>query len=74
MKLYYVCFFNDSQSSYKRVGDRHSKDYCAMYDICGERSDGKVLNCPYGSPSVEVRANVINFIISSSDLIFMNFF
>ncbi|XP_050366394.1 uncharacterized protein LOC126784899 isoform X2 [Argentina anserina] len=31
----------------------HSEEYCAMYDICGERSDGKVLNCPYGSPSVE---------------------
>ncbi|ESQ53074.1 hypothetical protein EUTSA_v10024233mg [Eutrema salsugineum] len=24
-----------------------------MYDICGERSDGKVLNCPYGSPSIK---------------------
>lgn len=34
--------------------DRHSEEYCAMYDICGERSDGKVLNCPYGSPSVRV--------------------
>ncbi|XP_056169603.1 uncharacterized protein LOC115672607 isoform X4 [Syzygium oleosum] len=33
--------------------ERHSEDYCAMYDICGERSDGKVLNCPYGSPSVK---------------------
>ncbi|KAK9944387.1 hypothetical protein M0R45_009958 [Rubus argutus] len=31
----------------------HSEEYCAMYDICGERSDGKVLNCPYGSPSVQ---------------------
>ncbi|KAJ4715850.1 Niemann-Pick C1 protein-like [Melia azedarach] len=34
-------------------GEKHSKEYCAMYDICGERSDGKVLNCPYGSPSVK---------------------
>ncbi|KAA8535924.1 hypothetical protein F0562_028402 [Nyssa sinensis] len=34
-------------------GETHSKEYCAMYDICGERSDGKVLNCPYGSPSVK---------------------
>jgi len=25
-----------------------------MYDICGAREDGKVLNCPYGSPSVKV--------------------
>ncbi|CAN1315555.1 NPC intracellular cholesterol transporter 1 [Linum perenne] len=24
-----------------------------MYDICGSRDDGKVLNCPYGSPSVK---------------------
>nr|GMD45223.1 Hedgehog receptor, putative isoform 2 [Ipomoea batatas] len=27
-------------------GERHSEGYCAMYDICGHRSDGKVLNCP----------------------------
>jgi len=24
-----------------------------MYDICGQRTDGKVLNCPYPSPSVK---------------------
>ncbi|KAL6317151.1 hypothetical protein AAG906_029903 [Vitis piasezkii] len=35
------------------AGERHSEEYCAMYDICGKRSDGKVLNCPYGSPSVK---------------------
>ena len=34
---------------------RHSEGYCAMYEICGNRSDGKVLNCPYGSPAVKVR-------------------
>ncbi|KAK4759848.1 hypothetical protein SAY87_022979 [Trapa incisa] len=39
--------------SVERIGDTHSRDYCAMYGICGERSDGKVLNCPYGFPSVE---------------------
>ncbi|KAF8410301.1 hypothetical protein HHK36_002827 [Tetracentron sinense] len=32
---------------------RHFEGYCAMYDICGHRSDGKVLNCPFGSPSVK---------------------
>ncbi|KAH9620444.1 hypothetical protein KSS87_017380 [Heliosperma pusillum] len=32
---------------------RHSAEYCAMYDICGESSAGKVLNCPYGSPSIK---------------------
>ncbi|CAN0927419.1 NPC intracellular cholesterol transporter 1 [Linum grandiflorum] len=36
-----------------RTGERHSEEYCAMYDICGSREDGKVLNCPYGSPSVK---------------------
>uniref|UniRef100_A0A2N9H7B2 SSD domain-containing protein n=1 Tax=Fagus sylvatica TaxID=28930 RepID=A0A2N9H7B2_FAGSY len=34
-------------------GERHSEEYCAMYDICGKRKDGKVLNCPVGSPSVK---------------------
>ncbi|KAF4357680.1 hypothetical protein F8388_007216 [Cannabis sativa] len=34
-------------------GKKHTKEYCAMYDICGERSDGKVLNCPYGSEAVK---------------------
>ncbi|KAJ4880028.1 Patched family protein [Raphanus sativus] len=33
--------------------NKHSNEYCAMYDICGQRSDGKVLNCPYPSPSVK---------------------
>lgn len=34
--------------------EKHSQDYCAMYDICGKRSDGKIVNCPYGSPAVKV--------------------
>ncbi|KAL9395386.1 hypothetical protein Peur_009639 [Populus x canadensis] len=34
-------------------GERHSEEYCAMYDICGAREDGKVVNCPFGSPSVK---------------------
>ncbi|XP_076922652.1 uncharacterized protein LOC143584500 isoform X2 [Bidens hawaiensis] len=33
--------------------EKHGENYCAMYDICGSRSDGKVLNCPFGSPSVK---------------------
>ncbi|KAG9151287.1 hypothetical protein Leryth_002836 [Lithospermum erythrorhizon] len=32
---------------------QHSQGYCAMYDICGTRSDRKILNCPFGSPSVK---------------------
>uniref|UniRef100_A0A0D6QVW6 SSD domain-containing protein n=1 Tax=Araucaria cunninghamii TaxID=56994 RepID=A0A0D6QVW6_ARACU len=32
---------------------KHSKGYCAMYDICGKRADGKVLNCPYSVPAVK---------------------
>ncbi|XP_065847366.1 uncharacterized protein [Euphorbia lathyris] len=34
-------------------GERHSDEYCAMYDLCGTRDDGKVLNCPHGTPSVK---------------------
>ncbi|KAG6434864.1 hypothetical protein SASPL_106508 [Salvia splendens] len=34
-------------------GQRHSEEYCAMYDICGARSDGKVLNCAIGRPAVK---------------------
>uniref|UniRef100_A0A6N2K2H0 SSD domain-containing protein n=1 Tax=Salix viminalis TaxID=40686 RepID=A0A6N2K2H0_SALVM len=34
-------------------GERHSEEYCAMYGICGAREDGKVVNCPFGSPSVK---------------------
>ncbi|KAI8549308.1 hypothetical protein RHMOL_Rhmol06G0015500 [Rhododendron molle] len=43
-------FLLTSNSSWGKI---HAEDYCAMYDICGARSDGKVLNCPYGSPSVK---------------------
>ncbi|XP_068639984.1 uncharacterized protein [Aristolochia californica] len=41
--------------------DRHSVEYCAMYGICGQREDGKVLNCPYGSPSVKVTPYYVFF-------------
>ncbi|KAG7971471.1 hypothetical protein I3843_07G135700 [Carya illinoinensis] len=34
-------------------GERHTEDHCAMYDICGKRTDGKVLNCPFGSPAMK---------------------
>ncbi|XP_062163882.1 uncharacterized protein LOC133870706 [Alnus glutinosa] len=34
-------------------GGKHSEDYCAMYDICGKRTDGKVLNCPFGYPAMK---------------------
>lgn len=35
------------------VEARKSAGYCAMYDICGARTDGKVLNCPFNIPSVK---------------------
>ncbi|KAB2626246.1 Niemann-Pick C1 protein-like [Pyrus ussuriensis x Pyrus communis] len=35
------------------AGERHSEECCAMYGICGQCSDGKYLNCPFGSPSVK---------------------
>ncbi|KAL2895202.1 NPC intracellular cholesterol transporter 1 [Bienertia sinuspersici] len=34
-------------------GVRHAPGLCAMYDICGSRSDGKVLNCPLNAPAVK---------------------
>ncbi|KAL8090154.1 uncharacterized protein LOC141697492 isoform X1 [Apium graveolens] len=40
-------------SPHLKYRERHSSNYCAMYDICGQRSDGKVLNCPLGSESVK---------------------
>ncbi|XP_047170298.1 LOW QUALITY PROTEIN: NPC intracellular cholesterol transporter 1 [Vigna umbellata] len=40
-------------SQHETYRAKHSEEYCAMYDICGQRSDGKALNCPYGSPSVK---------------------
>lgn len=30
-----------------------------MYGICGRRSDGKILNCPYNVPSVKVLGNTL---------------
>ncbi|XP_021732185.1 Niemann-Pick C1 protein-like [Chenopodium quinoa] len=32
---------------------RHAPGICAMYDICGARSDGRVLNCPLNAPAVK---------------------
>lgn len=34
-------------------GVRHAPGFCAMYDICGARKDGKVLNCPLNAPAVK---------------------
>jgi len=44
--------------------EKHSVDYCAMYDICGKRSDGKVINCPFGSPAVKVYFREFSFACS----------
>ncbi|OIV97566.1 hypothetical protein TanjilG_12323 [Lupinus angustifolius] len=48
-----VTWRSRSVSGTSLVGERHSENYCAMYDLCGARSDGKVLNCPHGSPAVK---------------------
>ncbi|KAF5199495.1 Npc intracellular cholesterol transporter [Thalictrum thalictroides] len=48
---YDLRFLLDSSTTISR--ERHSTEYCAMYDICGKRTDGKVLNCPFGTPSVK---------------------
>ncbi|XVF74110.1 hypothetical protein PTKIN_Ptkin13bG0033900 [Pterospermum kingtungense] len=42
-----------AQTTNDDLRQRHAEGYCAMYEICGNRSDGKVLNCPYGSPAVK---------------------
>ncbi|KAE8680372.1 V-type proton ATPase subunit B2 [Hibiscus syriacus] len=42
-----------SQPSNNELRQRHAEGYCAMYDICGARSDGKVVNCASGSPAVK---------------------
>ncbi|XWS14371.1 hypothetical protein CRYUN_Cryun35bG0003500 [Craigia yunnanensis] len=42
-----------AQTTNDELRQRHSEGYCAMYNICGNRSDGKILNCPYGSPAVK---------------------
>lgn len=33
--------------------EKHGKEYCSMYGICGQSEDGKVLNCPYSVPAVK---------------------
>ncbi|OIW14788.1 hypothetical protein TanjilG_05409 [Lupinus angustifolius] len=57
---YKTCFdirrynFGKLSSSFPLIyRERHSENYCAMHDICGKRSDDKVLNCPYGSAAVK---------------------
>ncbi|KAE8704227.1 putative serine/threonine-protein kinase cx32 [Hibiscus syriacus] len=42
-----------SQPNNDELRERHAEGYCAMYDICGARSDGKVVNCASGSPAVK---------------------
>ncbi|GMJ02776.1 Niemann-Pick disease type C1-1 [Hibiscus trionum] len=42
-----------AQTSNNELRQRHAEGYCAMYDICGARSDGKVVNCASGSPAVK---------------------
>ncbi|XVE94413.1 hypothetical protein REPUB_Repub02eG0006300 [Reevesia pubescens] len=42
-----------AQTTNDELRQRYGEGYCAMSGICGNRSDGKVLNCPYGSPSVK---------------------
>nr|GLL32369.1 Niemann-Pick C1 protein [Ipomoea trifida] len=54
VSLFLQVFISGSMAAAQApTGQRHSEGYCAMYDICGKRSDGKVLNCPFGSPSVK---------------------
>ncbi|XP_074263841.1 uncharacterized protein LOC141586488 isoform X2 [Silene latifolia] len=43
----------DAPASNNTTRARHAPGVCAMYDICGARSDGKVLNCPLNTPAVK---------------------
>lgn len=51
--LFLILLFSSSLISGFTYGAKHEKEYCAMYDICGARSDGKVLNCPFPTSSVK---------------------
>lgn len=51
--LFLLLLFSCSLISGFTYGAKHEKEYCAMYDICGARSDGKVLNCPFPTSSVK---------------------
>ncbi|KAL5780863.1 hypothetical protein ACOSQ2_011600 [Xanthoceras sorbifolium] len=54
ISLFQVLFIHSGvRAQPSNAGVKHSEEYCAMYDICGARSDRKVLNCPYGSPAVK---------------------
>jgi Niemann-Pick C1 protein len=51
-----ICVFQPTatkQLSDISLGSReHGLGKCAMYGVCGERSDGKELNCPYSTLAV----------------------
>ncbi|KAJ8765051.1 hypothetical protein K2173_010527 [Erythroxylum novogranatense] len=51
--IYSAGLTRNLHETYVNKWETDSNEYCAMYDICGERSDGKVLNCPYPTPSVK---------------------
>ncbi|XP_057728449.1 uncharacterized protein LOC130944243 isoform X2 [Arachis stenosperma] len=51
--LFLVAAHNFSASDAAATGEKHAENHCAMYDICGKRIDGKVVNCPYGSQAVK---------------------
>ncbi|XP_057440804.1 uncharacterized protein LOC130732832 [Lotus japonicus] len=53
LQVLILSWFSPSLTAAQISRSIHSNEYCAMYDICGQRSDGKVLNCPYPSPSVK---------------------
>lgn len=54
--------------------EKHSEAFCAMYEICGKRSDGKVLNCPNSVPSVKVHAMAHNLADRGQELTLENLY
>ena len=54
------------------VEAKKSAGYCAMYDICGARTDGKVLNCPFNIPAVKVRVTFHLLLLADLILFFFD--
>ncbi|KMZ76416.1 hypothetical protein ZOSMA_1024G00010 [Zostera marina] len=52
----FICLFISQKTKSQSddiSGKKYEEGYCSMYDICGHRSDGKVLNCPNVTHSIK---------------------
>ncbi|WOL10757.1 Niemann-Pick C1 protein-like [Canna indica] len=51
IQVMFILFPGSCQPS--NAQEIHAEGYCSMYGICGQRSDGKFLNCPNSTSSVK---------------------